>query len=161
MISVSIDHLQQQGQIVLTQDIAMSWKQNCWLIALLAMVTFSVAIYLSLQGAWLILPFAGLEVAALYALFYYWHKKNNKMEVLRFTPETCVIERGQHTPQYTDTFERFWLKVELPHQADEWYMTRVILHHRQQSLEVGAFLNEEDKTLLVKHIKQLVPVQRH
>jgi len=44
-------------------------------LALLAVVTLSIGIAFALMGAWLILPFAGLEVAALGIAFLCYAKR--------------------------------------------------------------------------------------
>ena len=158
MIQADIDYMQESGQIVLVQDMALSWRQNFWFITIVSSITITIGIYFTLQGAWMILPFAGIEVVALTGVFFYWYKNNNKMEVLKFNREQLILEQGVTNPEQVQKFERFWLKAELPHHTDQWYITRVILHYRDDSIEIGKFLNADDKKLLVKHIRQLMPV---
>ena len=158
MIQADIDNLGESGCIVLVQDMALSWRQNVWFIGVTVCVTLLIALFFTLQGAWLVLPFAGLEIIVLVSVFYYWYKHNNRMEVLKFDREQLILERGVNQPEEVQAFARFWLKAELPHDADHWYLTRVILHHRDDRVEIGRFLNADDKKQLVKHIRQLMPV---
>ena len=47
---------------VVSPNYSMSWRENKIFIASLTVVSFSIAGGFALQGFWLILPFAGLEI---------------------------------------------------------------------------------------------------
>ncbi len=157
MIDAQIDNLYQSGRIILTQDMALSWRQNIWVISVVTSIILVIGVVFALHGAWLILPFAGIEVTAVTGLLYYWYKNNNRMEVLNFSQTSMTLESGVTGPERREKFERFWLKAEFPHQHDHWYMTKVILHYRNTHIEVGKFLNEDDRKILVKHMRNLLP----
>jgi len=158
MIYADIDTVQETGQIVLAQDVALSWRQNFYFVSVLAIVTLSIGVYFSLQGAWLVLPYAGIEVIFLMSVFVYWYRRSHKIEVIKFDRQKLVLEKGVSHPESIRDFERFWLKAELAHHAHKWYITRVILRCRNESLEIGEFLNSDDKKQLIKHIREIMPV---
>ncbi|MEI4850567.1 DUF2244 domain-containing protein, partial [Klebsiella pneumoniae] len=72
----------------------MTWKGNIrvWLAAVLLQLMISTGMVLA--GAWPVLPFAGLELTALAAGFYYTSRKCQKREVLTFSPELIRLEKG-------------------------------------------------------------------
>lgn len=99
MIDAQIDNLYQSGRIILTQDMALSWRQNIWVISVVTSIILVIGVVFALHGAWLILPFAGIEVTAVTGLLYYWYKNNNRMEVLNFSQTSMTLESGVTGPE--------------------------------------------------------------
>ncbi|MEL7289923.1 MAG: DUF2244 domain-containing protein, partial [Pseudomonadota bacterium] len=62
---VEVSTFEHQVQLHLSPNRSATWQQTKHLIAAFALFISSIAIAWSLAGAWVILPFAGLEVGLL------------------------------------------------------------------------------------------------
>ena len=117
---------------LLTPNRSMNWRGNIriWLAAVLLSLVISTGMLLA--GAWPVLPFAGLELTALAAAFYYTSRQCQRREVLTFAPELIRLEKGLTQK------EREW---ELPRRH-----TRV---WQDEEISLAPFLNIDDTKELV------------
>lgn len=103
-------------------------------------------------GAWPILPFVGLEVAALAYAFYYVNKHETDYESISIEGNSLLIERcvGQTVSQHE--INPYWVKVtqhELPNGELHLY-----LQSHGNEIEVGRYLTRKQRELLAKQLKQ-------
>ncbi|MGD8577261.1 MAG: DUF2244 domain-containing protein, partial [Thiohalophilus sp.] len=80
MLQIEHDTNWRRGRIVMRPHPPSSWRVNLWIAGFVAVLSFTFAIGFALAGAWLILPFAGLEIAALFGLLYYVSVKTRVQE---------------------------------------------------------------------------------
>lgn len=105
-------------------------------------------------GAWVVLPFAGLEMMALTAALYYVSWKLNYRQVIKLHQDDLTIEKGYYSPKKTWRFKRDESAMTIEPQQHPWDAPTVRLQHKQESIVVGEFLSQADN-------KELVSALRH
>ena len=145
-------------RFVLQPNQSMSWRATCYLLLSLLLIT-AIAVGLSLMGFWLILPFAGLELAAVTAGLYTVARRGQRREVISIGEEFIRIERGHRHPEQSLTLATHWAKVIVERCPRRWYPSRLLIRSHGQSVEVGGFLNEEERHRLADElVKSLAEV---
>lgn len=122
----------------------MSWRGNQ--MFLLGMICLSGAIStgFALMGAWVILPFAGLEMLALGSALYYVSWKLSYQEVINITAESVSIDKGVYKPRKSWLFARDGLSLNVQPEKHAWSTPVIQLRHKQNLVEIGEFLNQAD-----------------
>lgn len=136
------------------------FKPNCALTAaqkkktvlLLTIIPCCIAVGFAVIGLWLILPFMGLEIAALGFAFYYVNNHESDYESISIAGDSLVIERGgaQGVSQYE--LNPYWVKVvrcELPNGE----LRLSLLSHGKQ-IEVGRYLTRKQRETLANQLQK-------
>jgi uncharacterized membrane protein len=124
---------------------AMSWQSLMLAYAGFAVVTLTIGVSFYLIGLTLILPFSGIEILALGAAFYITACNGDIQEVIVINRDTIVIERGRRGPEQRDIFQRTWAQVVLERSWNSWYPSRLLIRSHGRQLEIGKFLNEQER----------------
>lgn len=156
MVETQIDTARQQGHIILSPNLSARWKSNVVFLYLVSTFTLAIGITFALAGLWLILPFAGLEVMALVWVVYKVAHKCHRIEVIHLSQNNVRVERGYRRPQSSWQSETFWTRMIVARQERPWHPLRVFLRSRNDQIEIGAFLNDEDKRLLIRELRHFV-----
>jgi uncharacterized membrane protein len=102
-----IDHeLSAPMQFIVRRNQSLSWRGNKFFIYFMAAISFGIAGMLALQGLWLILPFAGLEILALTLGLYMCSLRCRDQEVVTIDDDLVMVEKGRQKPSETWQFER-------------------------------------------------------
>lgn len=119
--------------------------QTRMLIIALSTIVLLIGLGWSLMGAYLIMPFAGLEVG----LFAYFMTKvcnsTYEKQVIVIDAEHILIQSGKHSIEHTEKLDRpaayvLVLEPELPSDPIELKLT-----DSKSGCKVGSFLNHSDK----------------
>jgi uncharacterized membrane protein len=121
-------------------------------IILLATIPCVIGVAFCFLGAWLVLPFVGLEIVALIYAFYYVNQHEADYESISIEGESLVVERciGDNLNQYV--VNPYWVKVvqhELPNGELHLY-----LQSHGKEIEIGRYLTRKQRELLAKQLKQ-------
>ncbi len=135
--------------LVLCPNRSMSWRENCWVIAVLGGFTMMVAVFWAVIGAWMVLPLAGLEVAALSAALYYVSWKLHYRQVVRIAESSLSVEEGHKFPQKRWQLDRSRAALAIESGAHPWDASRITLYDHRQRVVLGAFLGREEIEQLV------------
>ena len=90
------------AQFVVRPNRSLSWSGNKLFIATLAVVSFGIAGAFASVGMWMILPFAGLEMAALTLGLYLCSVKTRGCEVISIDGDHVQVEVGRNRPHDTE-----------------------------------------------------------
>ncbi len=136
-----------------------SWQDNKCLILSVGIVTGLIATVFSFIGAWLILPFAGIEITALGGALYIVCRKLNRRHVLRFCGDQLIVEKGTGQPQQIWQLDKHSTAIFIERQRHPWDPIKISLccHKPQDNTEqikveqipIGDFLNKEDSQQLL------------
>lgn len=124
-------------------------------------VCLFIAVVWSFLGAWLILPFAGLEVFLLVWLTRKVFKKSFRKEKILATHTQLIVTSGYAMSIQRWQFEREVARVllfEMRHPEDP-----ICIHlvDDSQRIELGKYLNFEDKNLLIDELRTLrLPIKK-
>ncbi|MCB1785013.1 MAG: DUF2244 domain-containing protein [Chromatiaceae bacterium] len=142
----------------------MSWHQSMMFLAALAVPLLLVSLVLAARGLWLVLPFAGLELAAVYACIYIVSHASRRCEVVSISESLVTIEKGRDRgrcperggPEQRVEFARGWVKVELSKNRERWYPRRLWIGVSGKRVEIGEFLVDEEKAELAAELDRLL-----
>ena len=94
MIAADRDYAKSNFRFVIQPNCSLSWKGALTCFRGIALVAFTIAAMFALKGAWLILPFAGLEIVLLGIALYVTACKSAEREVVLISGNVIRIERG-------------------------------------------------------------------
>lgn len=116
----------------------------------LAAFSLAVAVVFSALGAWLILPFAGLEAIALYWAFSWVkrHAQDSESLVIRGDAVVLAVREQAHTRRYE--FNRAWARLVV--QRRRWDV-RLALRSHGNEVEVGRYLDGGGRQRLARELK--------
>lgn len=148
---------QQQGAetlITLQPNRSASRRQNLVFLAVVGGVTFSVALFWGLFGAWMVLPFAGLEIAVLTYVTLRVTRFTCQMQVIRVTQTAVDVEEGEDYPVRHWKFVRPDAHVSVRAAVNPVDSIGLMLDDGRLKLELGAFLNQADRLQVRDALKQ-------
>ncbi|MEE4360888.1 MAG: DUF2244 domain-containing protein [Pseudomonadales bacterium] len=156
MVSANFDPATRTGRIVLRPNRSWSWRANLLFVAGLACVSLTIGIGFLLNGYWLILPFGVLETGLLAACLYYCVRRTHRQEVLTFSEDELLIERGRRGPEQRHVFKRLFARIFVRAPRHRWYATQIAVRSHGREVEIGSFLTDDDKRTLIGHLRTMV-----
>jgi len=123
---------------------ALSWRSLVDAYAGIAVAVMLIAIFFWIKGLPLVLPFSGLELLLLGAVFYTTAWNSNWKEVITVGDYAVSIETGRNGPVSHCEFQRPWAKLILA-RSGGWYPSRLLIRSHGRQIEVGRFLNEQER----------------
>jgi uncharacterized membrane protein len=140
-------------QIVLTPNRSANWIQTKHLLFVLAFTSLGIATAWSFMGAWVILPFAGFEVGLLAFLMHRVCFATYQQQVIRIREHDVFIQLGVYKPARGWRLNRESISIVViePNHIDD--PVGLVLKDKNYSVELGAFLNTEDKQSVLDELK--------
>jgi uncharacterized membrane protein len=135
---------------------SLTQRETAVVVALIGLFSLSVAIGFSLAGAWLVLPFAGLEVLTVAGAFYYVTCHAGDYESITIEGDHLVVEKRSYNETSQKVFHRYWARVELFETPTGDQRLRLRSHGTE--IEFGRFLNNEQQIALAQQLKRRVGV---
>ena len=145
-----------QKTIMVMPNRAMPWQHIMMIYLLVSGVTISIAFSFFTQGLTLILPFAGLELLALGVVLYISAWRSNIKEVVNVTEEKIRIEIGRDVPEKIYELDKAWANIVLERSWNNWYPSRLLLRSHGRQLEIGKFLNEQERQCLAIELNKAI-----
>ncbi|SDK16088.1 DUF2244 domain-containing protein [Microbulbifer yueqingensis] len=140
--------------ILLQPNQSLSVTGNLWVFISLLAVSLGISVAFALAGAWMVLPFASLEMLLLGGLLTYVYLEGSRREVIRINGERVVLDcsRG-HRQQfvYHREFDRDSLRV-LVRMDTATEPASVSFSGPEGCLEVGGFLTDAERAALVEKL---------
>jgi len=158
LVGIVVEQLQQASQqiIVVRPNQSASWELNLRVLIALGSWSLLIAVGFSWFGAWLILPFAGLEIAALFAALYFVCRKLSLRQVIGIDEHTVTIEKGFYYPIRRWQFAREHTRLVVQEKPHPWDAIGLSLFApgsddvlEVEVVEVGEFLNADDAQKLL------------
>lgn len=140
--------------IVVRPNASLSTRQARALLIGMCAISFSIAGILAAMGYWMILPFAGLEMACLAAGLYIAMRDNAYREVLRVSGDQLCIEHGRGKPERRQCIPLHWATVCLQPAKGPTQHLRVEVRYAGRGIEVGSVLAEDEREAFAKHLQQ-------
>ncbi|MEJ2141049.1 MAG: DUF2244 domain-containing protein [Gammaproteobacteria bacterium] len=159
MIESNLDISKGQGHIVVCPNMSGQWQTTKLFLGIVSCLALLIAIAFALLGLWMILPFAGLEIIALVSLMYWVAHQCRRKQVIHFEDNRIRVENGYHLPKSTWESELFFTRLLIdkpPYRGGQ--PLKVFLRSKQQQLELGEFLNEQDKKKLIGELRGVINV---
>ncbi|TNF36570.1 MAG: DUF2244 domain-containing protein [Gammaproteobacteria bacterium] len=154
MVTISIDNCGYNGHILLEPNLSLSWKTNTRLFIVICLITLIISGYFFSIGGWMVLPFSGAELFLIAISTYLFFSRNNHREVITFTSDKVVIERGKRLPETTREYQRHWSKIHVQEHG-LYNIPRVSIKSHGKETELGAFLGYDDKMLFINTLENI------
>tara|TARA_Y100000739_G_C20259624_1_gene307118 strand:+ start:57 stop:542 length:486 start_codon:yes stop_codon:yes gene_type:complete len=123
-------------------------------LASISFICIGIATVFYFFGAYLILPFAGIEIAILLIAFYISFKWSSRKELIYISQEVVKIEKGIHKAEYL--WEEFRTFTSFQIEKDANKSLRLSFRSKGDDVIVGDFLNEDDKNILINEIRNII-----
>ncbi len=145
--------------IILSPNKSMSWETNKKILIALFCFNMSIAMVWAYMGAWMVLPFAGLEVLLVGIGMYYVCWKLNFKQIITVEAESLTLQKGVYFPKEEwqwQTSQTSLVKKPSPYRMSA---PTLFLKHLNQRVEIGDFLNRTEKITLREHLLDLgIPI---
>ena len=152
MVSSTLDS-KHNRRIVIRPNRSLTRRQLQIAFAVIAVVCLGIASAFAALGLWPVLPFAGLEVLAIGAGFYLSALGGREMEVVSVARDTVAVEKGGRKAHERHELSRAWLQVRLLPSRLRWYPSRLVLRSHGHDVELGGFLNEDERRQLAGELR--------
>ena len=139
---------------ILRPNLSLSWSAAKICFATIAAVTLTVALVFTTLGLWPVLPFAGLELAILGYCFYRCAGNAQHCEVITVGRDTVKVEKGRRKPDSCWALPRAWAVVGMQRPAIRGYPSRLFLRSHGRRVELGRFLNEDERRDLAHELSR-------
>lgn len=133
----------------LTPNRSISWPALVRVWLGLALLTSIVVVGMSLAGAWLVIPFAGLELIAVGVGLWHTARQCCRQEVITFGEKRVLLEKGHQKPERRWNWARSSVYVLLDEKPHPWLREHVVICGNGQEVPVADFLNPRDSRRLV------------
>jgi uncharacterized membrane protein len=148
---------QREGyRFVIRPNRSLSWPQTKLVCFSLASVCLVVAILFAACGFWLVLPFAGAEVAALVMGFYLCARSGRTVEVVYIEEDRVAVEKGQPGTLRICEFKRPWARIVLRPARIARHPSQLVVGSHGKQVQLGAFLTEDERTRLAGELERVI-----
>ena len=115
-------------------------------------VSVGIAAAFAIFGAWLILPFAGLEMLVLYLAFRYVERHAADYELIEIDGDQVSIERFEGGDTRRDALSRHWARVVVSGNG-----SRLALRSHGREVEIGRGMSNAQRLELAQALKRRLP----
>ena len=121
------------------------------LFAGIAVVSLAIALGWSLRGAWVVLPFAMLEVSILYAVLRAIDHGVQDFESITIDGDRVLVERREHGRVSRYEFNKYWAQVVIK-RSDRWGRVDLAVRSHGKEVGFGQFLTDEERVSLAREL---------
>jgi uncharacterized membrane protein len=141
---------------VIRPNQSLSWRASLQVYAAIVLCIIGITIAYVLHGLWWVLPFAGFEILVLGIAFYLCLARSQLQEVVAVDADVVSVEKGRHAPEEYWECPRPWARISLEEPAIAWYPSRLAIAFQGRQIEIGRFLNEEERRALAVELQQII-----
>ncbi len=155
---VKSEHDAETGEktIVLRPNGSLSRRQSLALLVFCALLMGTIGGVFAALGAWLVLPFSGLEWLLLAYCLRLSLKQSAQREVIIISDALVRVEKGRARPEQTYKFQRAWVTLNWVESPIRGRASRLSLRLHGKEVEIGRFLVESERQALAKDLKVLL-----
>lgn len=117
------------------------------------LVVMTVATVFALMGAWLVLPFAGMETLLFGGVFYWFYRHHGDCEYIMIEGDRVRILRRRGAQETDYEFERYWVRVTTENSGGRGRPQRVFIGSHGRRVEIAADLSQDEKPEFISHLK--------
>ena len=140
--------------LILSPDRSLDWDGNKRVIWSLGSICIGIAMgFTIIAGAWVMLPFAGLEVLILSLALYYVSWKLSYRHILTRNNKQLIIEKGVYRPKGKWVWEKQATRLVTKTAKHDWEANRLTLINDNEKVNIGDFLSQSDSNELITFLK--------
>lgn len=125
-------------------------------VGFLAVVVLAISLGFALSGAWMVAPFAGLDLLLLYLAFRYIGRHSEDYESVILRGDQIVVERWEAGRLRTLTFNRYWARLDI---SEPGGAGRLLLRSHGQEVEIGSCLNPAQRAAMASRLKEHLEIR--
>ena len=145
-------------RIIARPNNSLSVEDSVKLLAALAGIALVVALGFFHIGAWLVLPFAGLEIMAFAYAFHTVYLHADDFESITIENDRVVVEKRNVKEITTTVFQRYWAQVNVRDVAmikGSNGKCGLFISSHGNEVEFGRnFINDEQRSQLARDLRQ-------
>jgi uncharacterized membrane protein len=136
--------------LVIKRNCSISPRDLLWVLALAVCTSLGIAISFACVGAWPVLPFAGIEIAALAAAFYVNGRHAADYERIALVEGRLLVEASEAGRLQRHEFNPQWLRIDERRSGQD---LRLLLRWRGSELEIGRHLAADRRASLAARLR--------
>ena len=125
----------------------------------LAVVLLAIALGFALNGAWLVFPFAGLDILVVYLAFRYVEKCAGDYECIAFHGDNIVIESRHRGKTGRFEFNRHWVQVTFTEDRGGEAGGLLLRSHGKEVALFGVHLTGEQRAAMARQLKEHLKIR--
>lgn len=153
MIDVE-QHAAERRRIRVRPNRSLSTRECLTAFTIIACGCLTIAGTFAWHGLWVPLPFAGAEVLLLGAALTWVERQGRRTETIELSRHRIAVRAGGAGRTRRVDFHPGWMRIELRPGRHAGYPQRLLLASHGRELEVGAFLNEDERSALFGHLNE-------
>lgn len=145
-------------RLVARRNNSLSSGSRLLVLGSLAAVVLAISVGFALSGAWLILPFAGLDLLVVGMAFRYMEQQAGDYECMTMHDDQVVIERRERGSVRIFEFNRRWAQLIIS-EPRGMERGRLALRSHGKEVEFGMFLTDEQLAATALRLKKHLNVR--
>jgi len=144
MVDVSGSTSSAHYSVTARPNCSLSAASTLCVFSIIACITLAIALGFALLGAWLVLPFAGLELVVLWLCFHHVWRHVHDYERLVIDHDRVIVDT--HDPRCDSHIElnSYWAQVVMEMLPDG-ECRRLVLRSHGKEIEFGRLLNGRER----------------
>lgn len=139
--------------ITLLPNRSASWAETRLTVLVICGTMLAIGTFWAFAGAWMILPFSGIEAALVAFLLYRVCLSTYHRQVITFSPGKILVQVGRHFPKRSWDLNRQSAFLVLTEPRHPYAPLGIKLSDGRQKIELGKFLNKQDKEMALSKLK--------
>jgi uncharacterized membrane protein len=160
MVSSTVDS-KRNWRIVIRPNRSMTRRQLQLTFAAIAIICLGIASVFAALGLWPVLPFAGAEVLVVGSGFYLSARAGLETEIVSVDGNTVAVEKGGRRLRERLEMQRAWAQIRLLRPKIRWYPSRLVIRSHGRAVELGGFLNEQERRQLAGELERAIREDQH
>lgn len=149
-------HQTMSASLVIRPNRSLSVAGVFALFVALSAVALTIGVSFTLAGAWLVLPFAALEIliVAVLCRWLYRHVDDCELVIVDVDRVRIIKRRGTRSLQYD--FSRHWARVRFDEGSNLPASARLLIGSHGRFVSLADDINEVDRATVAQELKQLL-----
>jgi uncharacterized membrane protein len=160
MVSSTVDS-KRNWRIVIRPNRSLTRRQLQLAFLAIAVVCLGIASAFAALGMWPVLPFAGAEVIVVGIGFYLSARAGQETEVVSVGANKVAVEKGHRRVRERFELQRAWAQIRLLRPRIRWYPSRLVIRSHGKAVELGGFLNEDERRQLADKLQRAIREHAH
>ncbi|MCP3868879.1 MAG: DUF2244 domain-containing protein [Gammaproteobacteria bacterium] len=152
MVESDISPENNRATFVIKPNCSLTWKQAKRVFLFLTACLVAVGMYFFQIGAWLVLPFTGLEIGLVGFAIYKQFERASRRQVIEIENDMLWVSNGAKNCNRI-SFPIAWLQIRLNKGPRSWYPSRLLVGSHGRFVEIGRSLIESEREILAEDLR--------
>jgi uncharacterized membrane protein len=155
MVSSTVDS-KRHWRIEIRPNRSLSGRQLQLAFAVIALICLGIASAFAALGLWPVLPFAGAEIVVVGVGFYLSARSGRESEIVSVADDLVAVERNRRRLHERLEMQRAWAQIRLLRPRIRWYPSQLVIRSHGKAVELGGFLNEQERRQLAGELQRAI-----